>query len=261
MPVTIQPQILKYKNSQGNYETISTLAGMGVPDGGTQGQVLKKVSNTDYDTEWADDAGGTITDVQVNGTSIVTDGVANVPVASSNTFGAVKVSSGTYGLNISTVGVIRVYAPTETIIKDGADTYRPIVPGLQDISTFYGLAKAAGADMASLTGETVGIYPEAQKSAISTMLNAPESVSGTTPTITGQAGISYICGEVATLAITPPASGTIDVRFESGSTPTVLTVPNTVIWPAWFDPDNLEADTVYEINIEDGVYAAVMSWT
>lgn len=259
MPVTIQPQILKYKNSQGNYETISTLAGMGVPDGGTQGQVLKKVSNTDYDTEWADDAGGTITDVQVNGTSVVSGGVANVPVASNSVQGVVK-TGGSMGLDMYEGRIFIAVASPETI-KSGVAHYIPVGVLRQHISAFYGLAKAAGADMKDIASTTVGIYPAAQKSAISTMLNAPETVTGTTPTITGQAGISYICGEVATLAITPPASGTIDVRFESGSTPTVLTVPNTVIWPAWFDPDNLEADTVYEINIEDGVYAAVMSWT
>jgi hypothetical protein len=32
--------------------------GVGVPAGGTTGQVLKKASNTDYDTEWADESGG-----------------------------------------------------------------------------------------------------------------------------------------------------------------------------------------------------------
>lgn len=32
--------------------------GVGVPEGGTTGQVLKKKSNTDYDTEWADESGG-----------------------------------------------------------------------------------------------------------------------------------------------------------------------------------------------------------
>lgn len=35
--------------------------GQGVPTGGTTGQVLKKASNTDFDTEWADEAGGGIT--------------------------------------------------------------------------------------------------------------------------------------------------------------------------------------------------------
>ena len=32
--------------------------GVGVPTGGTQGQVLKKKSGTNYDTEWADESGG-----------------------------------------------------------------------------------------------------------------------------------------------------------------------------------------------------------
>ena len=32
--------------------------GVGVPAGGTTGQVLKKKSNTDYDTEWSDESGG-----------------------------------------------------------------------------------------------------------------------------------------------------------------------------------------------------------
>lgn len=32
--------------------------GVGVPTGGTLGQVLKKVSSTNYDTEWADESGG-----------------------------------------------------------------------------------------------------------------------------------------------------------------------------------------------------------
>ena len=33
-------------------------AGVGVPSGGTTGQVLKKASNTNYDTEWVDESGG-----------------------------------------------------------------------------------------------------------------------------------------------------------------------------------------------------------
>jgi hypothetical protein len=37
-------------------------AGVGVPSGGTTGQVLKKRSGTDYDTEWADESGGGVTD-------------------------------------------------------------------------------------------------------------------------------------------------------------------------------------------------------
>lgn len=60
-------------------------AGVGVPAGGTTGQVLKKKSGTDYDTEWANEEGGggsgstvSVTQIQSTGTKIATitvDGV------------------------------------------------------------------------------------------------------------------------------------------------------------------------------------------
>ncbi len=119
--------------------------------------------------------------------------------------------------------------------------------------------------MASVSGATVGVYTEAAKSAISQMLDAPETVSGSTPSITAKAGVRYICGECATLDITTPASGIVDVVFTSGSTPTVLTVTPptgmTMKWANGFDPTSLEANTVYEINIMDGVYGVVGQWT
>lgn len=90
------------------------------------------------------------------------------------------------------------------------------------------------------------------------------TVTGTTPTITAQPGIRYICEEVTTLDITLPASGIIDVTFDSGSTATVLTItpPSgvTLKWANSFDPTSLDANTVYEINIMDGLGVAA-SWT
>lgn len=58
------------KGAQGEQgETGAT--GQGVPTGGSTGQVLKKVSGTDYDTEWANESGGggsTVT-IDHNGTA------------------------------------------------------------------------------------------------------------------------------------------------------------------------------------------------
>lgn len=87
-----------------------------------------------------------------------------------------------------------------------------------------------------------------------------EQVSGTTPSIVGVANTRYICGEVSTLSITPPSTGIIDITFTSGSTATILTIPNTVIFPAWFDTTSLEVNTVYEINIMDGTRGVVTTW-
>ena len=99
---------------------------------------------------------------------------------------------------------------------------------------------------------------EEAKSAISDMLNGAVLVENTTPTITALSGVWYVCGEVATLDFTPCATGMCDVVFTSGSTPTVVTLPDTVKFP---DGElTIEADTTYEINILDGVYGVVMAW-
>ncbi len=210
-------------------------------------------------------AGGAVNDVQINGTSIVTDGVANVPIANDEAFGAVKVrNTSSYGVKINNLGFLDLQSPTNNQIKEGRANYIAIVPGFQHESAFYGLAKAAGADMSSIASTTVGQYPEAQKSAISEMLNGSVAVSGTTPTINALPGVRYVCGEVSTLDITLPASGIVDVVFTSGSTATVLTItpPSgvTLKWANGFDPTALEANTTYEINIMDGLGVAA-SWT
>ena len=201
-------------------------------------------------------------DVKVNGTSVVTDGVANVPKAGVNKLGVVQVHPD-YGITILGSTLI-VSQPSDATIKYGYNSNSPITPNKQHQAAFYGLAKAAGDTTQSESPNAVGQYTESAKSAISQMLNAPETVTGTAPTITAMAGVQYVCGEVATLDITLPASGCVDIRFESGSTPTVLTITPptgvTVKWAGGFDPTALEANTVYEINIADGLGVAA-SWT
>ena len=88
-----------------------------------------------------------------------------------------------------------------------------------------------------------------------------ETVSSSTPTITAERDGRYICSAsaVTELTFTPSASGICSVRFISGSTATVLTLPNTVKMPAWWTGP--AANTTYEISIEDGVYGVVTSWT
>ena len=201
-----------------------------------------------------------IPDVQVNGTSVVTNGVANVPLASSNEFGAIKLGD---TLSINAANKVNTKSSSSAVVKLGSASGSFITPEHQHESAFYGLAKAAGADMAS-SSNPVGTYTAVAKSAIFTMLTSPVSVSSSTPTINALPGIQYVCGEVSTLDITLPTSGIVDVVFQSGSTPTVLTItpPSgvTVKWANGFDPTALEADTTYEINIANGLGVAV-GWT
>ena len=212
-------------------------------------------------------------DVQVNETSVVSNGVANIPIASPTAFGVVKTDANSFGIKINVEGRLYTDTPNLTEIKAGTQAYKPIVPATQHSAAFYGLAKAAGDTTQSASSNAVGSYTTEAKAAIHTMLGIDpasiaaqvdiplvETVSGTTPTITGQPNVRYVCGEVSTISITPPASGSVDVIFESGSTASVLTVPSTVKWPAWFDAEALEANTTYEVLITDGVYGSVMTW-
>ena len=86
------------------------------------------------------------------------------------------------------------------------------------------------------------------------------TVTGSTPVISAASNALYICGECSSLSFTPAESGISEVIFESGSTPTVLTVPGTVMLPDWFDATSLEADTIYDISVVNGVYGGVMTW-
>ena len=209
-----------------------------------------------------------VNDVQLNGTSIISNGTANIPMATSSALGvcfanqnrgiAVRTASETDAGQLYTV---RAY---NSAIKLAAEEYRPIVPLTQHVAVFYGLAKLAGADMSTSSNE-IGTYTDEAKTAIKQMLGVKDNydsfivdVDGTDPTITGQPSYRYNCGEVLSLTVTPPESGTIDFRFTSGSTPTVLTLPSTVKMPEWWV--EVEANTVYEMCITDGVYCGVMTW-
>ena len=206
-------------------------------------------------------------DVKVNGSSVVANGVANIPLADDTNPGTVKIND-SYGFEIDSTGLLKTKAASASNIKAGSNSYRPVASNHVHEATFYGLAKAAGDTTQSASSNAVGTYTSAAKAAIHSMLGTEdlvevgfvEEVSGTTPTITGQANYRYICGEVTTLSITPPSAGAIDVLFTSGSTATVLTLPNTVKLPSWFDYTNLDVNTTYELLISDGVYGSVMSW-
>ena len=203
-----------------------------------------------------------VTDVQVNGVSVVTDGVANVPTANVANGVVPWTSIGGYGVYES-YGKVFIEQANATHIRQGSVSTKAITPQNQHESVFYGFAKAAGSDSKNST-LPVGKYTESAKSAISTMLNGPITVSGTTPFITALPGIQYICGECATLDITLPASGIVDVVFQSGSTPTVLTItpPSglTLKWANGFDPTALEANTTYQIRILNGQFATATAW-
>ena len=209
------------------------------------------------------ESAGSVKDVTVNGESIVDSesGVAELPIASSNNLGLVKVNT-SYGLNIYSNGIIRIWGASDEELKNGTSQIKPLTPEKQHISAFYGLAKAAGDTTQSSSSNPVGTYTEEAKVAIRNMIDATgESasviVAGTDPVIQAARNTRYICGEILSLDFTPCASGICEVIFTSGSSVTVLTLPETIKMPEWFE---VETNHTYEISIVDGVYGAVMVW-
>ena len=205
-------------------------------------------------------------DVQIDGTSILSNGVANIPRAVNNgDYGVVKLGATSNGIGVhNTTKLAYIISADSTDSKQGVAQNNPVAPIRQHLSVFYGLSKVAGEDLAGDT-VTAGQYPEKSLSAISQMLNAPVTVSGSTPSITAKSGVRYICGEVSTLTIVVPASGDVEVIFESGSTATVLTVtPPTgvtaVNWANGFDPTSLDANTRYDLIFTDGEWGLAASW-
>ena len=82
-----------------------------------------------------------VDDVTVNGTSIVADGVATIPLAVQNgDYGLVKLGPHTQGLQIDTSGYLKTFAATETNIDEKTNAFRPIAPNKLDYATKRGLA-------------------------------------------------------------------------------------------------------------------------
>lgn len=99
-----------------------------------------------------------VQDVQINGNSILTNGIGTIAMASSEGV----------GYNASSHSIYAAGADLN-IIKAGTNNYRGVPAGHQHEAVFYGLAKLAGADMAS-SSNPVGTYTDAAKVAIQKML-------------------------------------------------------------------------------------------
>ena len=125
-------------------------------------------------SEFSELANSAITDIKLNGTSVVSSGSANIPVAGANgQLGVCSIDS-YYGIQANSSGRIYISAATTDNVKGGTYAFNPIVPSHQHEATFYGLAKAAGDSTQSASSNSVGIYTEDAKIKIQKMLGIYE---------------------------------------------------------------------------------------
>jgi len=163
------------------------------------------------------DLSGYLTDVTVNGNSVVTDGVANVPLAKINSIGVVKIGATTTGIKIDNDGTLKTYPAENSDVKGGTRTDRPIDPAHQHMSTFYGLAKASGDTTQSQSDNPVGTYTDEAKASIQTMLDVPSK--GDIPEVKVDDvqinGTSIVSDGVANVPIATAAKAGV-VKIQSG---------------------------------------------
>lgn len=219
---------------------------------GTAGQVLGL--DNDLQPVWLtpQGGGGDVTDVQIDGTSILDQyGVADIPLASSSELGVIKTLAGR-GIRVDpSTGVIFIHRAADADIKSGSSSYLPLTPSNQENAVFYGLASAAGFTTASSL--TMGTYTNAAIDKILTLLgvyNRILSPAGNTHTLL-PCPFSYAFGEKAELNITVTATSEYHFSFSCpAGTPTVLTMTGAT---ATSGDVILEAGGYYEINVWHGV--------
>lgn len=148
---------------------------------------------------------GNVTDVKINGTSVVTDGMANISYANAAEAGVIKVMKD-WGFDILN-GFIKISSATDSEIDNHTNSYHPIVPSNLHyaVRSVYPIVKDSLDSSATCTLNT--IYNLGVQSNTVITLPAPgqtdfnkllgsfiqvDLISGTTPTtlsITSSAGI------------------------------------------------------------------------
>ena len=108
-------------------------------------------------------------DIQINGSSIISNNIATIPAATSSTLGLVKLANGG-GLAFESGGSLKTAPASDSQIKAGTESNRPIVPSNEYMAAFYGLAKAAGDTTQSASSNTVGNYTDSARIAIQKMI-------------------------------------------------------------------------------------------
>ena len=234
-------------------------------------QIIESLSDLQTDVQGLSDAVEDIGDISLLTTRAKTDLVSAINEVNEHGGGGSTVMvddalSATSENPVQNKVITARITSAESAIQSKADTVTVTalsgtVTGLQTSKadkSYVDTQLAGKASTATATASSDGLMSSADKSKLDTV-GSVVTVSGAAPIITAVSGVRYVCGEVATLDFTPCVSGICDVVFTSGSTPTVVTLPNTVKLPD--GSFTAEANKIYEINIMDGVYGVVMAWT
>lgn len=187
--------------------------------------VVMSVNNTDPDTSGNVTLSFPVTDVQINSTSILSGGVANIPKASASDFGVAKINT-VYGIGITANGELRTSAATDAEIESKSNTAKPLVPSSINKIIMEGLGNNSLTWTDTYKSNARNTIGAEAKSTIQT-LSATDSITLADNTI-------YNGSEQTALTITLPSTVDVsflcEIDFTSGTTATTLSYSNTIKW-------------------------------
>jgi len=154
----------------------------------------------------------------------------------------------------------------ETLIEDFRIEIESVSSGIDrkisDVNTYANNARTS-ANNAETYAENAQSYSTLAEQTVTDWINEGSgkivtvAISGMNPKINAVHNTVYVCGEIISLDFTPCSDGVCDVIFTSGTTPTLLTMPNSVRMPKNF---TVLENRTYEINILNGIYGVFTSW-
>ena len=184
---------------------------------------------------------GTITGVSANGTSVATSGVANIPAATTSKYGVTKLSSSTNSTSTS-------LAATASAVKAAYD----LANGKQ-------AALVSGTNIKTINGQSILgsgdlVIETSSSGSGSAYAEVNHGVNDTTFTLTPNT--FHIWDEVASLDLsfgeeTAGVANEFVFQFTSGTTPTTLTLPDTIKWANENIP-TISSSKTYQISILKG---------
>ena len=212
------------------------------------GKILKVTAvNEDgtFTCEWADDNGGAVDDVQVNGTSVVADGVAKIPLAKIGSTGVVKFD--TFMPFTFNAGALRLANADENELTNpryGFSTNRAITASNYRLAVELAMCDGKGA-----------AWTDAEKTGAWKRLNSIK----TTMDEIAVAGAQYYLGEQTAVSVVLPDDAEVGqmvtVSWYNSATAATLSITGTMLA---FDYTP-SANTRSEINaLWDGTYWAVL---
>ena len=222
---------------------------------------------------------GKMDDVQINGSSIVSAGIANIPKASASNFGVAKVypygdppsrvvKLENSGNEVFSVPMLDASGHIRLAVLTEATTSAKGAMSASDKSKLDEIEAEANKTTIDSALSTTSANP-VQNSVVTNELNTKaDKVTEVTVSTGGAVNQALELGKwyhftgaltSLTITLTAPASGELaqyHFDFTSGATAPTVTIPNTVTMPGSF---SVEANKRYEVDILNN-YGAVMAW-